>query len=119
MSKPQKHHPVWPRRQWVSMESTKGIRANMGIVMLDPDTHSQLHEKIPFVPVLSPCVSFRAVQEFGGRTHGTGVERAERLINAVDIAIRHNTTHHVERQVGMLTMGALAAQLPFLERELY
>lgn len=116
MSKPQGHHPLWPRTQWTATESTQVLRCELGVVSLTPDDHGKIHADVPVVPLLSPVVAYRVGKEF--LPVGNGVERVSRMINAIDIAIRHPSTHHMEKQLGMLTMTALAAQLPILDREI-
>ena len=97
------------------MESTKILKRKLGTVSLYIPVHNELHSKIPGVPLLHPDVAHRASREFN--PIGTGVERVNQLISAIGISILHSSTHHIEKQTGLLAIRALDAQLPYLDQQ--
>lgn len=111
------HHILHDRVSWESRGEAKQIRRNKSLIVpLEHDTHKELHQQTPVVPLLGYYSLYRVLRDFEPDPNNY-IDSVENLQRAIESANNHPKAHYVERQLGELTLHVLDLQKPFIEED--
>lgn len=115
MSKPEKHHLLYYRQYHEANTDNRYMRQRaLGMIaLLDPDTHDALHAAVPGVPPLDIFTAQRVRRSY--EPHPNPLQGIDNWLRAVEDALDNPKSHHVEKQVGYMSMHAMELQKPFIK----
>lgn len=108
-----RHHIVHNRQEWSLRKAGLWIREQRSLIQnIDVDTHKEIHDNCPPIPLLGHYALMRTAHLFiPGRDT---LESIDNLSFAIEEAGKHPKTHPIEREVGQLAIEALQLQKPYL-----
>ena len=108
-----RHHVLHDRVQWNAVPLGKRLRCDSGLIVpLDRDTHDELHDECPAVPLLG-FHALRNTLNYYNRTNNP-IRNVDNLMLAIEKSANHYKSHPIDRELGLLAVEAIDLQRPYL-----
>jgi hypothetical protein len=109
-----KHHILHNRQEWSLRPEAKRLRENPKLIAtIDRETHTELHEQCPPVPLLGYYALMRVNSVFYPAY--TTDQTLDNLCFAIEQANKAPKCHPIEKELGELAIEAIDLQRPYLE----
>ncbi len=109
----ERHHGAFDRISWSARKEGRAIRNNpRNIYWMEHDPHRELHDAVPFVPVLGWQALQSVLREYEP-SNDPGLN-LDNLIKAIEITKQHPKACDLERSIADLAIYAFDLQRPFI-----
>ena len=109
-----RHHVLFDRKSWEARDDGLFLRRSPSMIpKLERQTHTELHENCPPVPVPDAFSLQRIRHAF--RPEGDPLDDIDQLMLLVEQMTRRRDCHEISRELGQLTIMALDVQRPYIE----
>ena len=109
----ERHHGAFDRISWSARKEARALRNDPhNIYWMEHDPHRELHDAVPFVPVLGWQALQIVLREYYPATDPG--KNLDHLIKAIEIAKQHPRACELERTMADLAISAFDMQRPFI-----